>query len=113
MVVFLYGSLLWYVFPLDPKISWEGHLSGFLVGLVLAFLFKKNPVENKKFEWEKETYNEEDDEFMKHFDDDGNFIESLPDAEEQEEEELVSQKEHKKFKITVNYTYKKSSDTEG
>ena len=49
----------------------------------------------------------------KHFDDDGNFIESLPDAEEQEEEELVSQKEHKKFKITVNYTYKKSSDTEG
>ena len=42
-VVFVYGSLLWYVFPLDTHISWEGHLSGFGVGLLLAFLYKVQP----------------------------------------------------------------------
>src|SRR5690606_571298 len=34
IVVFLYGGMLWYVFPVNPEISWEGHLSGFFVGIV-------------------------------------------------------------------------------
>ena len=50
VVVFVYGSLLWYVFPLDTHISWEGHLSGFGVGLLLAFLYTKvqpqSPIKN-------------------------------------------------------------------
>ncbi|QIE59238.1 rhomboid family intramembrane serine protease [Rasiella rasia] len=107
VVVFLYGSLLWYVFPIDPKISWEGHLSGLLVGLLLAVLFRKNPVQNKKFEWEKESYNPEDDEFMKHFDEDGNFIESLPvDDDETVSNDELSEK--KDLKIVIRYSYKKS-----
>ena len=40
-VIFLYGSFIWYIFPTDPKISWEGHLSGFLVGVLFAFIFNK------------------------------------------------------------------------
>ena len=79
VVVFIYGGLLWYLFPIDPQISWEGHLSGFLVGLALSLVFKKNPVENKKYEWELEGFNEEEDEFLKHFDEHGNFIESKPE----------------------------------
>lgn len=74
-VVFLYGGMLWYVFPIDSKISWEGHLSGFLVGIFLAFWFKENPIETKKYEWEKESYNPENDPFLKQFDENGNFIE--------------------------------------
>ncbi|MFB0942116.1 MAG: rhomboid family intramembrane serine protease [Patiriisocius sp.] len=75
-VVFVYGSLLWYVFPLDTHISWEGHLSGFGVGLLLAFLYKgKATVTNKKFDWEAEDYLPENDPFMQQFDADGNFIE--------------------------------------
>ena len=42
IVVFIYGGTIWYIFPTDPKISWEGHLSGFIVGILLALLFKKN-----------------------------------------------------------------------
>lgn len=79
-VVFVYGGMLWYVFPGKLGISWEGHLSGFVIGLVFAFFFKGNPVERKKYEWEKESYNPDNDPFLKQFDEDGNFIE-LPKEE--------------------------------
>ncbi len=55
-VVFVYGSLVWGIFPTDETISWEGHLSGLLVGVLTAFAFRKEgPVPPKyKYEIEKE-----------------------------------------------------------
>lgn len=100
VVVFLYGSFLWYVFPIDPKISWEGHLSGLIVGFVFSILFRKNPIENKKYEWEQEDYLPEEDEFLKHFDDDGNFIETPPEYEEN----------NRSSSIRIRYTFKKDSN---
>lgn len=45
LVVFLYGSTLWNMFPvaeiIDPTISWEGHLSGAIGGLITAIIFRK------------------------------------------------------------------------
>jgi len=81
IVVFLYGGMLWYLFPVDSKISWEGHLSGFMVGVVLAFIFKQKIIQNKKYLWEQEDYNPDEDVFLQHFDEDGNFIEKLPKDE--------------------------------
>lgn len=104
VVVFLYGGLLWYVFPIDPKISWEGHLSGFFVGFALAALIKSRVVRDAKYIWEDENYNEEEDPFLQHFDEDGNFIERLP--EEQVPESEISDKPNKP-KIVIRYTYKK------
>lgn len=40
LVVFVYGSMVWGIFPNDVSISWEGHLSGALVGIGLAFIQK-------------------------------------------------------------------------
>lgn len=40
IVVFLYGSMVWGIFPQNTNISWEGHLSGFISGILLAFFFK-------------------------------------------------------------------------
>ena len=105
-VIFIYGSFIWYIFPTDPKISWEGHLSGFIVGLLFALVFNKNPLEDKKYEWEKETYNPDEDTFLKHFDENGNFIENKPDELKDEIKEEISPR-----KITIRYTYKKDSDT--
>ena len=84
LVVFLYGGLLWYLFPINPEISWEGHSAGFIVGLMLSFLFKKNPIDNKKYEWEEEGFNPENDPFLKHFDEEGNFIDTVPLEKETE-----------------------------
>lgn len=36
LVFFVYGGLLWGVFPSSPHISWEGHLFGLLAGGVAA-----------------------------------------------------------------------------
>ena len=92
VVVFLYGSLIWYAFPgMDPKISWEGHLSGFLVGIGLALIFRKNPIENKKFAWQQPDFNPEEDEFLKHFDADGNFIEKLPEEPLEETLDIIEE----------------------
>jgi membrane associated rhomboid family serine protease len=103
IVVFLYGGLLWYLFPIDPKISWEGHLSGFVVGLILAFVLKQQNVENKKYAWEHEDYDPEADPFLQHFDEDGNFIETQP------EEEVISSSSETSLtepSITIRYTLK-------
>lgn len=53
LVVLLYGSILWGMFPAEvlswflnqdvsynQNISWEAHLSGFIVGIILSFYFK-------------------------------------------------------------------------
>ena len=79
IVVFLYGSLVWGIIPLKKGVSWEGHLGGMITGLVFAILFRKEIAKPKKYDWEKEDYNEEDDAFMKHFDENGNFIEHVED----------------------------------
>jgi len=98
VVVFIYGSLLWYIFPMKDGISWEGHLGGFLTGFALAFLLRANVPSIKKFAWEHEDYKEEEDEFLKHFDDDGNFIETVDEEIPEESESLK-----------INYLYKKNS----
>ena len=79
IVVFVYGSMLWYIFPIKDGISWEGHLGGFLTGLVFAFFIKTDIPKPKKFLWEEEGYNDEADEFLQHFDEEGNFIETPPE----------------------------------
>ena len=71
MVIFLYGSMVWYLLPVKNDISWEGHLSGFIVGLIFAFYYRKIGPQKFKYEWEKEGYQE--DEFDQRFDEDGNF----------------------------------------
>lgn len=101
IVVFIYGSMLWYIFPVKEGMSWEGHLAGFITGLVLAKMVKARIPQAKKYDWEKDDYNEEDDLFLRHFDENGNFRE-LPIEEDFEEEES--------FKY--NYIFKKSSKSD-
>jgi membrane associated rhomboid family serine protease len=84
IVVFIYGSLIWYIFPIKDGISWEGHLGGFLSGLFLAFVLRSYAPEKRKYAWENEDYKEEDDPFLRHFDEEGNFIDD-PDGDRQDE----------------------------
>ncbi len=77
-VVFLYGSLLWYVFPIKEGVSWEGHLAGFLIGLLFSLILKSNDISVKKYAWERDDYDPNKDPFMRQFDDQGNFINPEP-----------------------------------
>ena len=110
-VVFLYGGMLWYVFPVNPEISWEGHLSGFFVGFVFAFLFRGNPIERKKYEWEREDYIPENDPFLQQFDDDGNFI--GPPKKQENLTQQTSEKEplsdERKKTVRIVYSFKKNA----
>ncbi|HOP43159.1 MAG TPA: rhomboid family intramembrane serine protease [Flavobacteriales bacterium] len=39
-VVFLYGGMAWGVFPILPRVSWESHLWGAIVGVILAWMYR-------------------------------------------------------------------------
>jgi membrane associated rhomboid family serine protease len=41
LVCFLYGSLVWGVLPSDSRISWQGHLFGFIGGFIAARMIGK------------------------------------------------------------------------
>ena len=102
LVVFLYGSMIWYVFPIKENMSWEGHLSGLIVGFVFALVFRKSIAKPKKYKWEEEGYNEDDDPFLKHFDEHGNFIEHIEEPPETIEEEPN--------KIRITYQFKRNKE---
>ncbi len=57
LVVFLYGSMVWGLFPIDPKISYEGHLSGAISGAITALIFRKQLPQRKPYEWELQEDN--------------------------------------------------------
>jgi membrane associated rhomboid family serine protease len=44
IIIFLYGSMIWYVLPIKEGMSWEGHLSGFLVGLTMAGFYRNKGI---------------------------------------------------------------------
>ena len=76
VIIFLYGSMVWYILPIKEGMSWEGHLSGFLIGLIMAFSFKSKGLVKTEYEFSKS-------EFDDYFDEEGNLKENLnPDRVE-------------------------------
>lgn len=59
VVVFLYGSLIWGIFPIKTHISWEGHLSGGIAGVLLAWWFREQGPPTQKYQYEIEEELEE------------------------------------------------------
>jgi len=59
LVFFLYGTLLLGLLPNHSSISWETHLIAALIGLVLAFLFRRLDVPlRKRYDWENESHDD-------------------------------------------------------
>lgn len=53
-VAFMYGGMIWGILPIQEKISWEGHLMGLIIGVILAFYYKKIGPSNPKYQYEIE-----------------------------------------------------------
>ncbi|MBL1221784.1 rhomboid family intramembrane serine protease [Chryseobacterium sp. L7] len=76
LVVLYYGSLIWGMFPEElfynlqepSKISWQAHLSGAVVGSIIAFAFKNVGERKKKYIWEfPNYYSEKDDKLWQEY----------------------------------------------
>lgn len=64
LVLFLYGSMMWGIFPLMPSISWEAHLFGAISGLMVAYNYRKEGPQRREYEWENESDEDNNDDYL-------------------------------------------------
>jgi len=81
LIVFLYGGLIWYVFPVKPGMSWEGHLAGLITGFLFSLVYRKSIAKPETYVWQQADYDEDNDPFLRHFDKDGNFVEKIEETQ--------------------------------
>lgn len=64
IMVFLYGGFIWGMIPALAKlqnISWEGHLSGAIVGIALALILRKKGPQKEEHHWDDDQDDEDGD----------------------------------------------------
>jgi membrane associated rhomboid family serine protease len=55
LIVFLYGSMVWGIFPnIYREVSWESHMLGFISGIVLAVWYRKEGPQAPVYDWMEE-----------------------------------------------------------
>ena len=55
LIVFLYGSMVWGLFPgVYRNVSWESHMLGFFSGIILAVWFRHEGPQAPVYEWLEE-----------------------------------------------------------
>nr|WP_321225002.1 rhomboid family intramembrane serine protease [uncultured Psychroserpens sp.] len=109
IVIFLYGSMIWYAFPVKDGMSWEGHLGGLLSGLLFAIIFRKAIAKPERYVWQQPDYNEEDDPFLRQFDENGNFIE-LKEPEESLDDGVEERPIYEENNTQITYTFKENKE---
>lgn len=61
LIVFLYGSMVWGIFPnIYRNVSWESHMLGFISGIILAVAYRKKGPQMPLYEWMDEEDDEEE-----------------------------------------------------
>jgi membrane associated rhomboid family serine protease len=59
LIVFLYGSMVWGLFPgVYKNVSWESHMLGFFSGVLLAVCFRNQGPQKPVYEWMEEEEEE-------------------------------------------------------
>ena len=53
LTIFIYGGMVYGMFPTKEGVSWESHLFGFITGIFTAYFFRKKDI-YKKYDWEDE-----------------------------------------------------------
>lgn len=90
VVVFLYGGMLWGIFPEEviiytedqQRISWESHFFGAVVGAFFAFSWRKTGPQRKEFAWrKKDYYNVQDEALWERYNEEYPLEEKEPEPE--------------------------------
>jgi membrane associated rhomboid family serine protease len=69
-ILFLYSGYIWGIFPGEPGVSWDGHLIGAIVGIMVAYLLRGQVEESEQIEEEQYTYLRDEAPKRKYFDSD-------------------------------------------
>lgn len=114
LVIFLYGSIVWGLLPLQKAISYEGHISGALSGLLCAFFYRKEGPQRVKYKWE----DEEDGDEPENNNNEAYWMTGAnpqppAQAEEEEEEERLKPPPEPNQTLHINYYFKKEGPGEG
>lgn len=80
LVIFLYGSMVWGIFPYRPDMSFESHLVGLTIGVALAFSYRHEGPGPTKFISDMDEQDEDDEE----------YDEDEEDEQNKEEEQKIS-----------------------
>jgi membrane associated rhomboid family serine protease len=72
-VGFVYGYTVWYMFPIEQQVSWEGHISGFICGILLAWFYRKQGPPEPVYRHEVEPELSDEDPF---------WLETIPAKDE-------------------------------
>jgi len=60
MIFFFYGSMIWGVLPLQRSTSWELHISGLAIGVLLAVFYRSwDHPPMQRYDWEDEPLDED------------------------------------------------------
>ena len=73
LVAFLYGSMVWGIFPYRQGVSWESHLAGGTAGFLLSLMYRKIGPKPTRHEWDEENEENGEDEEDYWMDDDQEF----------------------------------------
>jgi membrane associated rhomboid family serine protease len=91
LVAFLYGSMMYGIFPLEPGVSWEAHLFGAISGVMVAYNYRKEGPQKREIIWE----------------DDGVDFEAEEKAEEEAYAKFLEQNN-----INIHYHFKPKDENE-
>lgn len=102
-VIFIYGSLIWGIFPIEPNISWEGHTLGFFSGIIVAVLYKNSGPQPQKmvYEIQEELGIDDDNEYWKEIEND--VVDQNVEQTKKSEDDNNA--------IEIRYNYKPKNDT--
>lgn len=103
LVAFLYGGLWWGILPVDPTISWEGHLWGGVAGFALAVYYRKRGPQRKRYSWEFEDEQEESP---------GLADPEVGSIENPEDQDSMERLKPGSTKVSVRYEYRPSGKKE-
>jgi membrane associated rhomboid family serine protease len=109
VVALYYGSLIWYIFPVDERISYEGHFGGFLVGAVLAYTLRHKGPQKKVYRFEVEPEPDERNPYWLTSEQRAKWEKEHPEWVEPADKPEEKQAE---TTVTIRYSYKEKGTKE-